>query len=161
MHWILLCMVWGSCLYADDTIHNIRFRSGLFYEGPMREVQTMNDTLHLVHLSSAGRAQSQTMQIPINQIDWVIYARHAEQWQGPSRLSAPIIKHRSYTNIESFVLGLASLAVAAHYTYSNNYNKDIQRGAGILGTLFCFAGLRTETTYGLPDGTSIGLHRNW
>ena len=86
---------------------------------------------------------------------------HAEQWQGPSRLSAPIIKHRSYTNIESFVLGLASLAVAAHYTYSNNYNKDIQRGAGILGTLFCFAGLRTETTYGLPDGTSIGLHRNW
>jgi hypothetical protein len=126
----------------------------------MREVQALDDTLRLVHLSSAGRAQSQTMQIPINQIDWVIYSRHAEQWHGLTRLSAPIIKHRNYTNIESFILGLATLAVSAHYTYGQVEDKarsqDIQVGSGLLGALFILAGLRTETTYTLPDGTHVG-----
>ena len=154
-------MVWGSSLYADDTIHSIRLRNGLFHEGPMREVQALDDTLRLVHLSAAGRAQSQAMQIPINQIDWIIYARHAEQWHGPSRLSAPIIKHRNYTNIESFILGLAALGVSAHYAYVDKdhpQRNNIQYGAGVLGGLFILAGLQTVTTYELPDGTHIRSH---
>jgi len=164
MRFIILCMVWSNCLYADDTIYKIRLRSGLFHDGPMQEVQTVDDTLRLVHLKAAGRAQSQTLRIPINDIDWIIYSRHAEQWSGSKRLSAPIIRHRTYTNIESLLLGMAALTVAAHYTYTDTEaprRKDIKYVASIVGTLFTIAGIRTETTYALPDGKFIGHQWNW
>ena len=159
MRWIILCMVWGNCLYADDTIHAIRLRSGLFHDGPMQEVRSIDDTLRLVHLKAAGRAQSQTMRIPINEIDWIIYSHHAERWHGTKRIAAPIIRHRTYTNIESMLLGVAAFAVAAHYAYVNKDHrsqKEIKYGASILGGLFTLSGIHTETTYALPDGTFIG-----
>ena len=164
MRCIILCMVWSSCLYANDTIHTIRLRSGLFHNGPMQEVQTMDDTLRLVHLKAAGRAQSQTMRIPINEIDWIIYSHHAERWHGTKRIAAPIIRHRTYTNIESMLLGMAAFAVAAHYTHVNKHHpkrKEIRYAASILGGLFIMGGTRTETTYALPDGTFIGHRWDW
>tara|TARA_Y100000310_G_scaffold165631_1_gene165390 strand:- start:1469 stop:1861 length:393 start_codon:yes stop_codon:yes gene_type:complete len=130
----------------------------------MQEVQTMDDTIRLVHLKAAGRARSQTMRIPINDIDWIIYSRHAEQWSGSKRLSVPIIRHRTYTNIESILLGVAAFAVAAHYTYTNTelkHRKEIKLGASIVGALFTISGVRTETTYALPDGTFIGHQWDW